>query len=173
MLKRLEEGTKQLAAEPQRDKALVKLNDLARQFATRRAQLGGAEKIKQQLEQLKNIDRGPADKLAGALSHGDFEKAADELQKMMDQLANDKLDGPQKEALAKQLEKMQEKIKEMAAAHQAAQRELQKKVDALRRPDNRPRRISSSSSSTNWPTRPRKCSKCKTWANNSGNVPSA
>ena len=70
-----------------RDKALVKLNDLARQLRERRQEFGGDERIKQQLEPLKSLERGPADKLAQALARGDFKKAAEEIEKLKQELA--------------------------------------------------------------------------------------
>jgi hypothetical protein len=132
LLRKLEEGSRELAREPQRDKALVKLNDLARQLRDRRQEVGGAERMKQQLEQLKSIDRGPAEKFAQALAHGDFAKAAQELEKLKDELAKDKLDAGQKEALAKQLDQMKQKLDQLAAARQAAQKDLEKRLDQAR-----------------------------------------
>ena len=44
LLKRLEEGTKELQTQTQREKALVKLNDLARELQERRKQLGGGRR---------------------------------------------------------------------------------------------------------------------------------
>ena len=95
LFKKLEAGTKELNAEPSKEKALVKLNDLSRVLSERRQQLGGAEKGKQQLDQLKKIDRGPADKFVQAVSRGDFKKAAEELKKLQDKLADGKLDEKQ------------------------------------------------------------------------------
>jgi hypothetical protein len=132
LLKKLEDGTKEISAEPRKDKALVKLNDLARQIDSRRQQLGGADKIKQQLDQLKNFDRGPAEKFAQALSKGDFKKAADELDKLKQDLNKGNLDQAQKEELAKQLEAMQQKIDQMAKAADAAKKDLQNRADQLR-----------------------------------------
>ncbi len=133
LLKKLEEGSKQLAEEPQREKAMVKLNDLSRQLQQRRQELGGAEKLKQQLDQLKKVDQGPADKLAKALAHGDFKKAAEELKKLQEQLDNKKLDAKQKEDLASQMQQMEQKLKQMADAAQAAQGDLKKQIEQLRR----------------------------------------
>ena len=128
LLKRLEQGAKELGAEGQRDKALVKLNDLSRELEERRRQLSGAEKIKQDLEQLRKVDKGPADKLGQALSRGDFQKAAKELQNLKDQLAASKLDSRQKEQLAKQLDEMQQKLDQVAKARKEAQADLQQRA---------------------------------------------
>jgi len=133
VLKKLEEGSKDLATqETDRKKALVKLNDYARQLQQRRKKLGGAEEIKKQLDQLKNINRGPADKFAKAMARGNFKQAAEELKKIKGMLADSKLDDRQKAELAKQLDAMKQKIEDMAAAQQAAQGDLQQRVKQLR-----------------------------------------
>jgi hypothetical protein len=131
LLKKLEDGTRELAAEPQREKALVKLNDLSRELMQRRQQVGGAEKLKQQLDQLKHLDRGPADKFTQALSRGDFKKAAEELRKIQDGLDKSKLDDAQKGELAKQLEQMQQKLDQLATARQEALTDMQNQADQL------------------------------------------
>jgi hypothetical protein len=134
LFKKLEEGTKELASTPpDREKALGKLNDLARQLQDRRRQLGGADKVKEQLDQLKNIDRGPADKFAQAVAKGDLKQAADELKKLQDQLENSKLTDQQKSDLAKQLEQMKDKLNKLAESHKAAQADLQRRADQLRK----------------------------------------
>ncbi len=134
LFKKLEEGTKELAsAPPDREKALGKLNDLARQLQDRRQQLGGADKVKEQLDQLKNIDRGPADKFAQDISKGDLKQAADDLKKLKDQLENSNLTDQQKADLAKQLEQMKDKLDKLAESHKAAQADLQKQAEQMRK----------------------------------------
>ncbi len=60
LLKRLEEGSKELQNQPQREKALVKLNDLARELQERRKQLGGSgEALKRQMEKVQDIPADP------------------------------------------------------------------------------------------------------------------
>ncbi len=134
LFKKLEEGTKELASKPpDREKALGKLNDLARQLQERRQQLGGADKVKEQLDQLKNIDRGPADKFAQDISKGDLKQAADDLKKLKDQLENGNLTERQKAELAKQLEQMKDKLNKLAESHKAAQADLQKQAEQMRK----------------------------------------
>ncbi|MCC6125368.1 MAG: hypothetical protein IT426_10425 [Pirellulales bacterium] len=134
LFKKLEEGTKQMASSPpDRDKALAKLNDLSRQLAERRQQIGGAEKVKEQLNPLKKLDRGPADKFAQALANGEFNKALEELKDIQKALSDNKLDEKEKAELAKQLEQMKEKLDKLAENHKKAQAEMQKKADELRK----------------------------------------
>ena len=129
---KLEEGAKELNNEPMKEKAMAKLNDLSRLLADRRQQLGGTEKVKEQLDQLKNVDHGPADKFAKAISRGDLKKAAEELKKLKENLDAGKMDEKQKADLAKQIEQMKKKLDQQVQAHQAAQQDLRKRADQLR-----------------------------------------
>ena len=47
------------------------------------------ENAKKQLEQLKKLDQGPAEKLGQALKEGDFKKALDELNKLAEKLGGE------------------------------------------------------------------------------------
>jgi len=132
LFKKLEQGTRDMAkGQTERKKALATLNDLSRQLQDRRSELG-ADKIKQELDQLKNLDRGPADKFAKAVREGDFKKAAEELEKIKQELAGGNLDAKQKQQLAGQLAQVQEKLKNLAQANQAAQKDLQNRIGQLR-----------------------------------------
>jgi hypothetical protein len=132
LFQELEQGTRDLASgKTERKKALATLNDLSRQLQQRRSQLG-TDQIKKQLDQLKNIDRGPADDLAKAMREGDFKKAAEALEAIKRQLAGSNLNEQQKQELARQLEQMQQKLKDLVEAHQAAQKDLQNRIGQLR-----------------------------------------
>ncbi len=129
LLKKLEEGTKDLQAQTQREKALVKLNDLARELQERRKQLGGGgEALKREMEKVEDISRGPADDLKKALSKGDFEKAAQALEKLQKKLADGQLDPAKKEELAKQMQQLKQKIDQMAQQAKDAQKDLQQRA---------------------------------------------
>jgi hypothetical protein len=133
LLKRLEEGTKELGNQTQREKALVKLNDLARELQERRKQLGGSsDALKRQMEKVQDVEHGPADELAKALSKSDFEKAAQALEKLQKQLADSQLDAAKKEELARQFQQLKQKIDEMAQQAKDAQADLQKRADQLK-----------------------------------------
>jgi uncharacterized coiled-coil DUF342 family protein len=132
LLKQLEEGTKELRTQADREKALVKLNDLARELQARRKQLGGGEALKRQLEKVQDVARGPADELAKALSKGDFQKAAQALEKLQKKLTDSQLDPAKKEELAKQLEQLKQKLDEMAQQAKDAQADLQKRADQMK-----------------------------------------
>jgi len=126
---KLEQGTKQLVKnEGDRKQALVKLNDLAKDLEKRRQDLGGNDRLKEQFEQLKSLAHGPADKMADAMRQGDFQKAADELKKLRDQIESGKLDPEKKAALAKQLGEMEDKLRKLAEAHSKAREDLRSQI---------------------------------------------
>ncbi len=133
LLKKLQQG----AENPPRDKAerkkaLAGLNDLARKVQARREQLGGADKLKEQLNQLKQVKAGPATDLAKAVAKGDFQKAADEIEKLKEQMTDSKLSDDQKQALSEQLQQMQQKFNDLANAHKNTRNGLQDQLDQLR-----------------------------------------
>lgn len=117
------------AGKSDRKETLVKLNDLAKQLEQRRQELNGAEQFKNQLEQLKQMQQGPADKMLDALKKGDLAKAQAEMNKLADKLAKGDLDEKAREDLAKQLEQMQQKLNAAADAQQQALDNLQKQID--------------------------------------------
>lgn len=133
LFRRLEEEAKELAIkQTDRKLALVKLNDLAQQLQKRQQQLGGPEQVQRQFEQLKDMARGPADKLLEALARGNVKKAVKELEKLKDDLANDRLSPKQREELAKQLEEMRQKLQKAADAHKEAEKDLEKRIEQAR-----------------------------------------
>jgi len=134
VFKRIEEGTRQLSEKKNSDRkqAMVKLNDLAKELEDRRKELGGGDQLQKQLNQIKDLAKGPADKLAKAMKDGDFKKGLEELKKLQDQLKNDKLTPDQKQQLAKQMQQMQQKMQQAADAQKQAMQDLQKQIDQAR-----------------------------------------
>jgi methyl-accepting chemotaxis protein len=131
LFKQLEQGAKELTEKKDIDKskAAVKLNDLAKQLEERREQLGGKESMQKQLQNLKNLGAGPAEKIAEAMKQGDFKKALEEVNKLAKDIKEGKLDAQAKEQLAKQLEQMKEKMEAAAQAHQQAMEDLKKQIE--------------------------------------------
>jgi hypothetical protein len=137
LLKKLEEATDELQKQPDREKGLVKLNELARELEKRRSQLGGSgEALKRQMEQIQGIDQGPGDKLAKALAKGDFDKAAKALEQLQKQLGDNKLDPGKKNELAKQMEQLKQKIEQLAKQQKEAQAEMQKQANQMKQQGN-------------------------------------
>src|SRR5207245_10769172 len=83
-----------------RKDALLKINDLAKEIEKRKQDLGGADKMRKELDKLKDIAKGPADKMADALKEGDFGKAQEEMKKLTEELKAGKLGKEDQEKLA-------------------------------------------------------------------------
>ncbi len=112
-----------------RKEAMLKINDLAKDIEKRRQELGGADKMKKELDKLKDVAKGPADKLAESLKEGDLGKAQEQMQKLKEDLKNGKLGQEDKEKLAKQLEQMKDALKQGAADAKEAREKLQQKIE--------------------------------------------
>lgn len=131
LLKDVRSGIDELAnkADADRKKAMVKINNLAKDVKERREQLGGAEKMREQLNGLKNMQQGPADKMAQAMKEGDFQKALNELKDLQKKLENNKLTDEEKQQLTKQLDQLKNKLEQMVDAHQQAKTDLEKAIE--------------------------------------------
>ncbi len=134
LFKKIEAGTRELADKKNldRSKAAVKLHDLAKQLEQRRKQLGGKDGLQKQLQNLKDLGSGMAGEIAQAMKLGDFQQAAKEVEKLAQQLHDEKLDDGAKADLAKQLGAMKDKLASTADAHQQAMENLQQQIEQQR-----------------------------------------
>ena len=112
-----------------RKDALLKLNDLAKDIEKRKQDLGGADKMRKELDKLKDIAKGPADKMAEALKEGDFGKAQQEMQKLKEELKNGTLGKEDQEKLAQQLEQMKDKLQHAVQDQKEARERLQQQIE--------------------------------------------
>jgi hypothetical protein len=112
-----------------RKEALLKINDLAKEIEKRRQELGGADKMRKELDKLKDIEKGPADKMAEALREGDFGKAKEEMQKLKEDLKAGKLTKEDMEKLAKQMDQMKEKLQQAMQDQKEARQKLQQQIE--------------------------------------------
>jgi DNA repair exonuclease SbcCD ATPase subunit len=112
-----------------RKDALIKINDLAKDIEKRKNDLGGADKLRKELEKMKDIAKGPADKMADALRQGDFGKAQEELKKVNEELKSGTLSKEDQEKLVKQLEQLQEKLQQAAEDQKQAREQLQRQIE--------------------------------------------
>ena len=112
-----------------RKEAMLKINDLAKEIEKRRQDLGGADKLKKELDKLKDIEKGPADKLADSLKEGDFGKAKEQMEKLKEDLKNNKLGDEDKAKLAKQLDQLKDKLQQAAADNKQAREQLQQQIE--------------------------------------------
>jgi hypothetical protein len=130
LLNKLEKATQRDLAQNDLDKkqALVKLNDLSKELEERRQQLANSQSLRQQLNDLKDLNRGPADKFAQAMKEGNVKQALEELTKLQKELNAGKLDEAAKEQLANQLEQMKDKLDKLAQAQNQARQELAQQI---------------------------------------------
>ncbi len=130
LFKQLEEKTQTLKEQGTSDRrqAMIKLNDLARDLKKRRQAIGASEALKKQLQGLKNIHQGPADRLAKALREGDLKKALEQIDQLKEMLRGAKLDDQARQQLAKQLEAMKDQLKQAAEKHRQAGEQLRQAI---------------------------------------------
>lgn len=117
LLAQIEKAAEELAKSPptQKEKALAEMNKLTDALKERQKQVGDVEQISKKLQQLKQMtSEGPADEFARDLAKGDFNKAAQELQRIKDQLAKGQMSDPQKKQLQDQLGEMKKQLEQLA-----------------------------------------------------------
>lgn len=133
LMERLERGADAMARKDRVDQqqALVKLNDLAREVQQKQRQLGDTDRMKQQLDTLRDMQQGPGERLGKALSSGDLNQAMRELQQLQSQMNQGQWSAEEKQQLAQQFAAMKEKLEQMAAAQERSRREMQQQRDQL------------------------------------------
>ncbi len=117
LLAELTKATKDLGEKKDIDqkKALSKTNEITDAIKERREKLASAEQLQKQLEKLKaSAEKGPGDKFQQALKQGDFKKAADEMNKLMEQMKSGQMNEAQKKALEKQLEQLKQQLDKLS-----------------------------------------------------------
>lgn len=134
MFAKLEKGAEDMRKleNVDRKQALVKLNNLANEIKKRRDQLGGADEMRKQLNQLRDLKDGPAKRMSQALKNGDLKKAISEINQLREKIATGKLSKAQQKQLVEQLKQMADKLQQMAQAHETAKQELQKQIERLK-----------------------------------------
>lgn len=115
--------------EADRKKVLADLNSIKQELQQKRDALGGGERMKKSLENLKDLDKGPAEKLAKALKDGDLEQAEKELEQVIEGLKSGTLDEQQSDQLEKQLEQMKKAIQEAQAKREQAKEEAKRELE--------------------------------------------
>ncbi len=130
LFKQLESKLEELQKPQTKDakKILSDINQLKESLEKRRSELGSSENLRKNLAGLKSMEKGPAEKMADSLEEGEFEKAIEELEKMMSDLESGKMSPEMQEKLAKQMEQMAEALQQAVAEHQAAAKDLEKQI---------------------------------------------
>ena len=113
--------------------ALRKLSNLNSEMQKRRDMLGGAEEMKKQFSQLKNLKKGPADKFADAIKSGDYQKAIESLKSLQQKLQDGEMNPQDQKRLAEQLNQMADKLQQMVATNEQAKKQLQQQVDEAKK----------------------------------------
>jgi len=109
-------------------KMLSDFNEIKKEIERKKDAMGGSDSLKKALDNMKNIDKGPAEKIADALKDGNFDKASDELEKMLNQMKAGNLTDEQKKQLAKQLDQMQKAVEKAQENEKAAIEEAKKEL---------------------------------------------
>ena len=109
-------------------KMLSDFNEIKKEIERKKESMGGSDSVKKALDNLKNIDKGPAEKIADALKDGNFEKAGDELEKMLNEMKSGNMTDDQKKQLAKQLDQMQKAIEKAQQQEKQAIEEAKKEL---------------------------------------------
>lgn len=135
LFKKLEAGIDKLQSKEglDRKEALVGLNDLKKQLEERRNELGNREEMKRNLSSLKDLDQGPAEKVAKALQKGNFGEAQQELQKLAKKMQEGELTETEKKKLQEQMEKLQQKLQEAIDRHEQAKQQLAEQIEQAKR----------------------------------------
>ncbi len=108
--------------------SLAKLNDIKEQLEERRNEMGSAENLKRNLQNLEKFEAGPAEKLADALKKGDFDKAEESLQQMVKKMEAGEMSPADMQQLQKQLEKIEQAMADAAQAHEQNKQALQEQI---------------------------------------------
>ena len=108
---------------------LAKLNDIKKQLEERRQELGGSDTLKKNLQNMEKLEAGPAEKLADGLKQGDFEKAEEALEKLMEKIKGGEMTPVEAEQLKKQLEQLEKSMSEAAQAHEQAKQNLKEQME--------------------------------------------
>ncbi|MEZ6090780.1 MAG: hypothetical protein R3C05_22720 [Pirellulaceae bacterium] len=114
-------------------KAMIALNDIKKQLQERRDQMGSKEDMRKQLAGLKNMERGPADKLASAMEKAEFGKAEQEIKKLIKELTNGTLSKEDQKKLENQVAKMQEALEKAVEKHEKSKQDLQQKIEQAKK----------------------------------------
>ena len=128
---KLQQGIDKMSAAKNvnRKNALTNLSDLGNELKKHRQTLGDSNQIKQQLKQLNDLKRGPANQMVQALKDGDFQQALDQLKNLKSQLQTGNVDAQQQKELTEQLDQVARKMKQISDAHRKAKDALKRKID--------------------------------------------
>lgn len=115
---------------PNESQLLADLNDIKKDIQDRKESLGSPESLKKAFEDLKMDSKGPADPFQKALQEGDFDKANQELEKLLEKkMASKELTEEEMRALAQQLKELREAIDKFREDQQALLESLKQEME--------------------------------------------
>lgn len=138
LLKQVEKGTSELSEQKIEDqkKSVVKLNNLAEQLKKQRDKLGGKEALERELQKMKDLGKGPAEKVANALKRGDWKKALDEIKQLQQKMAKGEMTPDEKKQLSEQLGKMKEQLQAASEARKQAIEKMKQQIEKQKQSGN-------------------------------------
>ena len=126
-------GKLQKDADLDTKQSMAKLNDIKQQLKERREELGSSDELRKNLQNLEKFEAGPAEKLANALKNGDFQKAEEALQKMLEKMQKGEMSKSDMEKLQQQLDKLQKAMSDSVAKQEMAKQQLQDQIKQAQR----------------------------------------
>ncbi|HMP80237.1 MAG TPA: hypothetical protein PKD54_12350 [Pirellulaceae bacterium] len=119
-----------------RKEALIKLNDVRRRVEDQRKEIGDARELKNELDRLKDLAQGPAEKLSKAMADNNFAEAKALALELARKLRDGELSEAEQQQLAKDLRNLAQEIEQMTKRHAENKERLQEQIkEALQRGD--------------------------------------
>ena len=113
--------------------ALVKLNDIKQQIAARKHELGSSKELKKSLNRLGNVGSGVTKKIADSMAKGDLKEAQKAMTELADKLRSGKLSDKQRKQLAKDLDALAKRLKEVAKNHEQEKQRLKEDIERAKK----------------------------------------
>lgn len=115
LINRVRRSVDEMSQEPgDRKQTLVKLNNLTKDLAERRAAVAGSQEVRDMLGQLDGARGGPTRRLEKALQDGNLQAAADAIRELSEQMSGEaENEQTQSQELTEKLNQMSEKLNQM------------------------------------------------------------
>lgn len=113
-------------------RAMIEINDLKKQLEERRDRLGSTEQMRKMMSRMKGIS-GPSEKIAKAMTRGEFNKAEKELRNLAAATRKGDLSREEQKKLAEQAQKMADQMKAAAEQHEKRKEELKRQIEQAKR----------------------------------------
>lgn len=108
--------------------ALAKLNDIKKEIENRKSELGDPQELKDNLNRLKDVAKGPAKRLSKSLGEGDMNEAQQAIKQLAEKLRDGKLSEVEKKQLAVDLEAMAEELQKAIEQQKEERQKLEEQM---------------------------------------------